>query len=291
MTVLPYLFPTDGNGRLADFKTLDQNDDTAPKAAKAALKTHRKKIAALQKVLVADDRHAVLVILQALDAAGKDGTLRRVFSRVNPAGCEVTAFKTPSKKELDHDYMWRAAKALPGKGMIGIFNRSYYEEVLVVRVHPQFLAAQKLISAEEPGFPDTAFWQQRFSQINHFEQYLTQNQTTIIKFFLHVSRAEQKKRFLSRINEPDKNWKFSLKDVQQRSHWEAYMAAYDEMLQKTSTPWAPWYVIPADDKKWMRAAVAEIVASRLKVLNLAYPKVTGGLKSDLATGKQLLCEE
>ncbi len=291
MTVSPYLFPTDGGGKLADFKTTDTTVDTMPNAAKVQLKMNRKKLAELQRVLAAHDRHGVLVIFQALDAAGKDGTIRRVFSGINPAGCQVTAFKVPSKKELDHDYLWRTAKMVPRKGMIGIFNRSYYEEVLVVRVHPQFLDAQKLVKAGQPGFPDASFWQQRFDQINHFEQYLTQNQTTIIKFFLHVSKAEQKRRFMARINEPEKNWKFSLRDVHERGHWSTYMAAYDEMLQKTSTTQAPWYVIPADDKKWMRAAVAEIVVSRLKALNLSYPTVTGELKSDLAMGKQLLGEE
>lgn len=291
MTVSPYLFPEDGSRVLADFGTTDNTISVTPKAAKEQLKISRKKLGALQKILAAHDRHSILVIFQALDAAGKDGTLRRVFSGVNPAGCEVTAFKVPSKKELDHDYLWRAAKEVPGKGMIGIFNRSYYEEVLVVRVHPQFLTAQKLVEAGNSGFPDASFWQQRFEQINHFEKYLTQNQTTIIKFFLHVSKTEQKKRFMSRINEPDKNWKFSLRDVHERSHWDDYMAAYDEMLQKTSTTWAPWYVIPADDKKWMRAAVAKIMVSRLEALNLCYPKVAGVLAADLFKGKQLLDEE
>lgn len=291
MTVSPYLFPEDGSRVLADFGTTDNTISVTPKAAKEQLKISRKKLGALQKILAAHDRHSILVIFQALDAAGKDGTLRRVFSGINPAGCEVTAFKVPSKKELDHDYLWRAAKEVPGKGMIGIFNRSYYEEVLVVRVHPQFLTAQKLVEAGNSGFPDASFWQQRFEQINHFEKYLTQNQTTIIKFFLHVSKTEQKKRFMSRINEPDKNWKFSLRDMHERSHWDDYMAAYDEMLQKTSTPWAPWYVIPADDKKWMRAAVAKIMVSRLEALNLCYPKVAGVLAADLFKGKQLLDEE
>lgn len=291
MTVSPYLFPPDGSRVLGDFGTIDNTISITPKAAKEQLKSSRKKLVALQKLLAAHDRHSVLVIFQALDAAGKDGTLRRVFSGVNPAGCEVAAFKVPSKKELDHDYLWRAAKALPGKGMIGIFNRSYYEEVLVVRVHPQFLATQKLLAASQNEFPDASFWQQRFDQINHFEQYLTQNQTTVIKFFLHVSKAEQKKRFMARINEPEKNWKFSLNDVHERGYWDDYMAAYDEMLRETSTKWAPWYVIPADNKKWMRATVAEIVVSRLEALELGYPKVTGDLESDLATGRQLLNEE
>jgi len=288
MTASSYLFPTNGNGRLNDFETIDTSIDPTPKSAKALLKMNRKKLAGLQRVLAAHDRHAILVIFQALDAAGKDGTIRRVFSGVNPAGCQATAFKAPSKKELDHNYLWRGGKALPGKGMIGIFNRSYYEEVLVVRVHPEFLAAQKLVNSECSGFPDASFWQQRFEQINRFENFLAQNQTTIIKFYLHVSKSEQKERLLARINEPDKNWKFSLKDVHERSHWEAYMAAYDEMLQKTSTPWAPWYVIPADDKRRMRAAVADIMVSRLNSLNLAYPEVSGELAKELSEGKRLL---
>jgi len=288
MTASSYLFPTNGSGRLNDFETIDTGIDPTPKAAKALLKMNRKKLAELQRVLAAHDRHAILVIFQALDAAGKDGTIRRVFSGVNPAGCRATAFKAPSKKELDHNYLWRGVKALPGKGLIGIFNRSYYEEVLVVRVHPEFLTAQKLVNSEHSGFPDASFWQQRFEQINRFENFLAQNQTTIIKFYLHVSKSEQKERLLARINEPDKNWKFSLKDVHERSHWEAYMAAYDEMLQKTSTPWAPWYVIPADDKRRMRAAVADIMVSRLDSLNLAYPEVSGEWAKELSEGKRLL---
>jgi len=288
MTASSYLFPTNGNGRLNDFQTIDTSVDPIPESAKALLKMNRKKLAELQRVLAAHDRHAILVIFQALDAAGKDGTIRRVFSGVNPAGCRAAAFKAPSKEELDHNYLWRGGKALPGKGMIGIFNRSYYEEVLVVRVHPEFLATQKLVNSERSGFPDASFWQQRFEQINRFENFLAQNQTIIIKFYLHVSKSEQKERLLARINEPDKNWKFSLKDVHERSHWEAYMAAYDEMLQKTSTPWAPWYVIPADDKRRMRAAVADIMVSRLDSLNLAYPEVSGELAKELTEGKRLL---
>jgi len=288
MTASSYLFPTNGNGRLNDFQTIDTSVDPTPESAKALLKMNRKKLAELQRVLAAHDRHAILVIFQALDAAGKDGTIRRVFSGVNPAGCRAAAFKAPSKEELDHNYLWRGGKALPGKGMIGIFNRSYYEEVLVVRVHPEFLAAQKLVNSERSGFPDVSFWQQRFEQINRFENFLAQNQTIIIKFYLHVSKSEQKERLLARINEPDKNWKFSLKDVHERSHWEAYMAAYNEMLQKTSTPWAPWYVIPADDKRRMRAAVADIMVSRLDSLNLAYPEVSGELAKELTEGKRLL---
>lgn len=225
-------------------------------------------IAELQQVLYAHDRYALLLIFQAMDAAGKDGTIRAVLSGVNPAGCHVTSFKVPSAEELDHDFLWRTTRHLPERGRIGVFNRSYYEEVLVVRVHPEFLAAQRLPN----GVSHKNFWAWRYESIRQHEQHLARNGTVILKFFLNVSKDEQRKRFLSRLEEPDKHWKFSEKDVAERTHWDAYMAAYEEALNETSRPWAPWYAIPADNKDFMRLTVAEIIRDTLKSLDLSYPK-------------------
>jgi PPK2 family polyphosphate:nucleotide phosphotransferase len=226
-------------------------------------------IAELQQVLYADDRYALLLVFQAMDAAGKDGTIRALLSGVNPAGCQVTPFKVPSAEELDHDFLWRTTRHLPERGRIGVFNRSYYEEVLVVRVHPEYLDWQRLPN----GIDQKQFWEWRYESIREHEQHLARNGTVILKFFLNVSRDEQRKRFLSRLEEPEKNWKFSDKDVAERAHWDKYMHAYEEALNETSRPWAPWYVIPADNKDYMRLAVAEIVRDTLQSLDLAYPKL------------------
>ena len=212
----------------------------------------------LQAKLYAQDIYGVLVIFQAMDAAGKDGAIRHVMSGVNPQGCHVTSFKVPSAEELDHDYLWRAAKALPARGMIGIFNRSYYEEVLVVRVHPELLANQHL----PPEAGGKSLWKRRFAQINAFEKYLVQNGIVVVKFFLNLSRDEQKKRFLSRIDEPDKNWKFSVADFQERAFWDDYQEAFEDVLNHTSTKHAPWYVVPADNKWFTRLTVSEVALQR-----------------------------
>lgn len=225
-------------------------------------------IAELQQVLYAHDRYALLLVFQAMDAAGKDGTIRAVLSGVNPAGCQVTSFKTPSAEELDHDFLWRTTRHLPERGRIGVFNRSYYEEVLAVRVHPQFLAAQRL----PDGAGKKDFWQERYESIRGHERHLARSGTAILKFFLNVSKDEQRRRFLSRLDEPDKHWKFSEKDVAERAYWDEYQQAYEEALNETSRPWAPWYAIPADNKDYMRLAVAEIVRDTLKSLKLAYPQ-------------------
>jgi PPK2 family polyphosphate:nucleotide phosphotransferase len=218
--------------------------------------------------LYAHDRYALLLVFQAMDAAGKDGTIRAVLSGVNPAGCHVTSFKVPSAEELDHDFLWRTTRNLPERGRIGVFNRSYYEEVLVVRVHPEFLGAQRLPN----GVNNRNFWQWRYESIREHEQHLARNGTVILKFFLNVSKDEQRKRFLSRLEEPEKHWKFSEKDVAEREHWDQYMAAYEEALNETSRPWAPWYAIPADNKDFMRLTVAEIISDTLKALELSYPR-------------------
>ena len=228
-----------------------------------------------QDRLYAQDTYSLLIIFQAMDAAGKDGAIRHVMSGVNPQGCHVTSFKTPSTEELDHDYLWRAAKAMPARGMIGIFNRSYYEETLVVRVHPEFLAKQRMPHVDDD------IWKRRFKEINNFERYLTDNGTVVLKFFLHLSKKEQKKRFLSRIDEPKKNWKFSPADYLERAHWDEYQHAFEDMLNHTSTEEAPWFVIPADNKWFARLAISEAICTVLDNLDLKYPEVDKARKEEL----------
>jgi PPK2 family polyphosphate:nucleotide phosphotransferase len=223
-----------------------------------------------QDILYAQNTYALLINLQAMDAAGKDSTIKHVMSGVNPQGVQVTSFKVPNAEELDHDYLWRNFKALPCRGGIGIFNRSYYEEVLVVRVHPEFLDRQQL----PPDLKDNNIWNRRYEEINNFEKYLTSNGIVVLKFFLNVSRDVQKKRFLERVDQPDKNWKFSASDILERQRWDEYMNAYEEMFNKTSTPYAPWYIIPADHKWFTRFAVVSIINHTLDNLHLAYPAVS-----------------
>ena len=270
---------------LKDHKTEETGEFKDKAEAKAALKKGVKRLAKYQDVLYAADNHAVLIVFQAMDAAGKDSTIKHVMSGVNPQGCQVFSFKAPSAEERDHTYLWRNMKALPERGRIGIFNRSYYEEVLVVRVHPEFLAGQQLPPELKTG---KGIWEQRFEEINNFEEYLTNNGTVVIKFFLNVSKAEQKRRFLDRINRPEKNWKFSASDLKERALWDDYQKVYEDMLSNTSTKHAPWYVIPADDKKFMRWQVAEIVGDRLKALNLQYPEVSEEHKQRLQEAKRIL---
>jgi PPK2 family polyphosphate:nucleotide phosphotransferase len=234
--------------------------------AEELLATGIQELSHYQDKLYAQDTYSLLVIFQALDAAGKDGAIKHVMSGINPQGCQVSAFKAPSPEELDHDFLWRAHTRLPRRGQIGIFNRSYYEETLVVRVHPQFLDAQRLPSNRN-------IWQQRFEDINNFERYLTNNGTKILKFYLNVSKEEQRRRFLERIAQPEKNWKFSPRDVEERDHWKEYRAAYEEVFRNTSSEEAPWYVIPADNKWFTRVAVASIIYHTLREINPAYPKL------------------
>jgi PPK2 family polyphosphate:nucleotide phosphotransferase len=241
-------------------------------------------LAQLQDVLYAQDRWSVLLIFQAMDAAGKDGTIKHVMSGVNPQGCQVSSFKAPSAEDLDHDFMWRCQKRLPERGRIGIFNRSYYEETLVVRVHPEFLAAQKL--------PETCvtkkIWDERFEDIRAFERYLRRNGTIVRKFFLHVSKEEQQKRFLARLDLPEKNWKFSANDAKEREFWDDYMDAYEETIRETATEDSPWYVVPADNKWFTRVVVAAAVIDALDSLNLHYPKVSAAQKKELLEARRLL---
>jgi PPK2 family polyphosphate:nucleotide phosphotransferase len=241
-------------------------------------------LAELQDKLYAQDKWAVLLIFQAMDAAGKDGAIKHVMSGVNPQGCEVYSFKSPSSEDLDHDYLWRCMKCLPNRGHIGIFNRSYYEEVLVVRVHSEFLAKQKL----PPKLVGKEIWEDRYEDIRNFEQYLTRNGVIVRKFFLHVSKKEQKQRFLDRIDDPLKNWKFSSNDANERDFWDDYMEAYEQMIQETATKDAPWYVVPADNKWFTRVVVAAAVIETLDDLDLEYPEVGEDKLKELATAKKKL---
>jgi PPK2 family polyphosphate:nucleotide phosphotransferase len=245
-------------------------------------------LAEAQEMLYADDSWSLLVIFQAMDAAGKDGTIKHVMSGINPQGCQVYSFKHPSAEELDHNFLWRCNKALPERGRIGIFNRSYYEEVLIVKVHPELVAAQRIPAANGK---DKKFWERRYEDINAFEQHLTRNGTAIVKFFLNVSREEQRERFLERINNPAKHWKFSASDVSERKYWDDYMQAYEECLSATSTKSAPWYVIPADHKWVSRALVAAILTATIKSLDLKWPKVTDEQKRAIKEAKVKLESE
>jgi PPK2 family polyphosphate:nucleotide phosphotransferase len=244
-------------------------------------------LALQQEMLYAQDTYAVLIIFQAMDAAGKDGTIKHVMSGINPQGCQVFSFKVPSAEERDHGYLWRSVKALPERGRIGIHNRSYYEEVLVARVHPQILEAQQL----PKDCMGDRIWGDRYHQINQFERYLVENGTILIKFFLHVSKEEQKRRFLARIDRPEKNWKFSVNDAKERGFWSDYMEAYEQAFTHTSTKHAPWYIVPADNKWFTRVAVAEIVRQHLKKLRLTFPTVTDARKRELRRARRALLSE
>jgi PPK2 family polyphosphate:nucleotide phosphotransferase len=246
-----------------------------------------KKLADLQDRLYAENSYSLLIVIQALDAAGKDGVIKHVMSGLNPQGVQVTSFKAPSAEELDHDYLWRCNRALPERGRIGIFNRSYYEEVLVVRVHPEFLKRQQI----PPDDIDNKIWARRYQEINNFEKYLAHNGTVVLKFFLNVSRKEQKKRFLERIDLPEKNWKFSAADAQERAHWNEYMQAYEDMLNATSTKWAPWYVIPADKKWYTRFAVASVIRQTMESFDLKYPTLDEDHKKELLKARRILESE
>ncbi len=280
----PYVVPFDGSFRLGDQPTTPPDDGDSRKKNKKRLGKLVERFDDLQRVFYAADRCSLLLIFQAMDAAGKDSTIRSVFSGVNPAGFQVYSFKKPSDEELDHDFLWRTTRSLPERGRIGVFNRSYYEEVLVVRVHPSMLGFQKL---PEP-IDEKSIWKERFRSIGDHEQHLARNGTVILKFWLNVSQNEQKRRFLSRIEEPEKNWKFSAGDIKERGHWESYMAAYEEALAATSKPWAPWYAIPADDKPFMRAEVANIVVQTLESLGLQYPELGDKELSRLDEMRRLL---
>lgn len=252
--------------------------------AESELQESIEALAKYQDMLYAQDTYALLIIFQAMDTAGKDSTIKHVMSGINPQGCQVHSFKVPAGEELDHDYLWRCSRALPERGQIGIFNRSYYEEILVTRVHPEILEQRQI----PPYLIDKHIWQHRFEEINNFEKYLSSNGTIILKFFLNVSKEEQRKRFLERIELPEKNWKFSVNDAGERTFWHDYMVAYEEMFNHTSTEWAPWYVIPADHKWFTRLVVAGIIYAQLKALNLKYPKVSEAKRQELLLAKEML---
>lgn len=282
----PFRITKGAKFRLQDFDpadTLDFDADEKPEAEEA-LAEGVEVLKELQDKLYAQDRWAVLIVFQAMDAAGKDGAIKHVMSGVNPQGCEVSSFKAPSAEEMDHDFLWRCAKRLPERGRIGIFNRSYYEETLVVRVHENFLTAQKLPTKVKTK----ELWQQRFEDICNFERYLTRNGVVILKFFLHISKEEQKQRFLARIDDPAKNWKFSLKDANEREHWDKYMHAYEETIKHTATKYAPWYVVPADHKWFTRLVVAAAVVETLDSLDLEYPTLSKEELKELDAAKQAL---
>jgi PPK2 family polyphosphate:nucleotide phosphotransferase len=280
------------DGRKFRLKDTDPGDTAGLKAedkskAKEALANGVSLLADLQDKLYAQDQWGLLLIFQAMDAAGKDGAIKHVMSGVNPQGCQVVSFKSPSAEDLDHDYMWRCAKNFPERGRIGIFNRSYYEEVLVVRVHREFLASQKI----PRQFATQSIWKHRFEDIAAFERYLSRNGIMVRKFFLNVSREEQKRRFLERIETPEKNWKFSSADVEERGHWDEYMEAYEEMIRHTATPEAPWYVVPADNKWFSRVVVAAAVIDALDSMNLKYPEVGEAKLKELEAAKGMLVKE
>ncbi|HUP92920.1 MAG TPA: PPK2 family polyphosphate kinase [Solimonas sp.] len=285
----PYLVPFDGSFRVKRMRTAPPSRAPSKDACKERLAELVCELDELQQILYAHDNHSVLLVFQAMDAAGKDSTIRALLTGVNPAGCEVYSFKRPSDAELDHDFLWRTSACLPQRGRIGVFNRSYYEEVLAVRVHPECLERQKL-----PGTPKDldALWQQRYQSIREHEHHLARNGTLVLKFWLNVSREEQRQRFLARLEEPEKTWKFEAGDVHERGYWKQYMHAYQDALNATSRPWAPWYAIPADAKPYMRMAVADIVVRSLKALDLRYPKLRKSqiaefdeLKRELLKGK------
>ncbi|HVK16438.1 MAG TPA: polyphosphate kinase 2 family protein [Fimbriiglobus sp.] len=266
----------------------DLGKDALKERARQILDQNLAQLAEAQNLLYADDRYSVLIVLQAMDAAGKDGTIKHVMSGVNPQGCQVFSFKKPSAEELDHNFLWRYSRCLPERGRIGIFNRSYYEDVLVVKVHPELLGRQ---APRRKGKPGGKFWARRYQDINAFERHLVRNGTAIIKFFLNVSKDEQKRRFLERLDRPEKNWKFSAADLAERAYWGDYQDAYEKALRATSTRWAPWYVIPADHKWVARAIVADIVTTAIRDLDLKYPEVTAEQRKLLEEARIKLSQE
>ena len=276
---------------LPDFPTEVKNKDITKEEGELLLQKDVEELSSLQDVLYADKHHAVLIIIQAMDAAGKDGTIKHIMTGVNPEGVQVTSFKSPSLNELDHDYFLRHYIALPGKGEIGIFNRSHYENVLITKVHPEFILNEKHAGIHSIDDIDKTFWQKRYKQICRFEKNLIENDTIILKFFLHLSKDVQKKRFLDRIDDPTKNWKFSTADLKERAYWDAYQSAYEEAIINTSTKDSPWFVIPADEKWYSRYLVGKIICNELKKLNLSYPKISDSERAELLKAKETLLKD
>ena len=282
--VKPYRVKDGKDFRLKDYDPAQTGGVDSKDEAKQLLENGVARLAELQDMLYAQDSWALLLIFQAMDAAGKDGAIKHVMSGVNPQGCQVYSFKAPSAEELDHDYLWRTMKCLPERGRIGIFNRSYYEEVLVVRVHSELLKAQHI----PQSLVTKDIWKERFEDIRSFERYLTRNGIVILKFFLNLSKKEQKTRFLARLDHPEKNWKFSAADIHERSFWDDYMDAYEDMIRHTTTDEAPWHVVPADNKWFTRIAVASAIVDALEELDLAYPTVSDAKKKELSDARKLL---
>ena len=280
----PFRITQGGKFRLKDFDSATTGGLKSKAEADEWLQKGVALLSEFQEKLYADDHRALLLIFQGMDGAGKDGVIKHVMSGVNPQGVQVYSFKEPSAEELDHDFLWRTVRCFPERGRIGIFNRSYYEETLIVRVHPELLAKQRI----PPALVTKSIWKERFEDINAVERYLTRNGVAVLKFFLNISKAEQRKRFLKRLEDRRKNWKFSANDIRERQHWNAYMEAYEDMIRHTATPHAPWYVIPSDNKWFARMTVAAAVVDTLEELNLSYPKVTGAARKDLAEQRALL---
>ena len=288
MNIEKLLVPENKKLKLSEHETDFTGDYTDKKLAEKDLEKNVERLSELQDVLWAENKHALLIIFQAMDAAGKDGAIKHVMSGLNPQGVHVSSFKQPSAEELDHDYLWRSMKQLPERGRIGIFNRSYYEDVLIVRVHPEILQSN---SMPEKILSDPNIWKQRFEQIRNFENYLSENGIHTLKFFLNVSKDEQKERFLARIEEPEKNWKFSAGDAKERKYWDEYMKAYEDAIEKTSTKNAPWHIIPADKKWFTRLAISEIIIKKMESLNLQYPQVSEEHMQSLKEAKAMLESE
>jgi PPK2 family polyphosphate:nucleotide phosphotransferase len=282
--VKPYRVEDGKHFRMKDYNPADTAHFRSRESAKELLEQGVARLAELQHKLYAEDRWGLLLIFQAMDAAGKDGAIKHVMSGVNPQGCQVYSFKSPSAEELDHDFLWRTTKCIPERGRIGIFNRSYYEEVLVARVHPTFLSSQKV----PPSLVTKKIWEERFEDIVSFERYLTRNGILVRKFYLNVSRKEQKKRFMARLDDPDKNWKFSAADIRERGFWDEYMDAYEDMIRHTATAAAPWYVVPSDNKWFTRLVVAAAIIDTLEDLKLAYPTVDAAKTKELAAARKAL---
>jgi len=287
MNIDKFLVPPGKKINLKDYDPDYTGDYNKKEEAKEILTSNIAKLSALQDILYASNSYALLITLQAIDAAGKDGMIKHIMSGVNPQGCQVYSFKSPSVEELDHDYMWRCLKVLPEKGKIGIFNRSYYEEVLVVKVHKEILDKQNIPEEKKKG----KLWEERYEDINNIEKYFHRNGIINLKFFLNISKEEQKLRFLKRINTPEKNWKFSMSDLKERNYWKEYMNAFEDMLNNTSSKHTPWYVVPANNKWFSRAVVSEIIVKTLESLNLKYPEVSEEHKKDLMEARRILESE
>ena len=287
MNYASFVVPAGSKIQLKDYDPASTGEFRDRSEAQKKLEEDIARLAGLQDVLYAQDRYALLIIFQGIDTAGKDGAIKHVMSGVNPQGVQVFAFKTPSAEERDHDFLWRHMKDLPERGRIGIFNRSYYEEVLVARVHPELLQAEQI----PPEARTKDIWKHRYEDINNVERYLVRNGILVMKFFLHLSKKEQKRRLLDRIDTPGKNWKYSSTDVEERRYWSDYMRAYEDMLNHTSTAWAPWYIVPADHKWFTRTVIADLIISKLKSLRLSYPTVSKEHKAELKKAKQMLERE